>query len=281
MNENQLILNIETTGIDPHKNHIYLINIFTNDRHYNFYSINNESEEKIIKSAYKIIHDKQIICFSEFDIKFINSKIIKYTEFDAVNNYIYLQKLIRNCYKNSFTSLKAKDLATKLFDINIDEKSKSVKIYKRFSKSKHISDELIEFAKTSLAFKLKLYEYIIQYFEKNCDTFEICSTNIRYLLYSIKKIKNNLEIILITDNKIEIDAMYESTQVQSQDMFLTLSLSLHEGYIDKDFVECIMTSMKNNYNLVSNYYPLVINDEFIYENIKELVKYTLTEIFNE
>ncbi len=281
MNENQLILNIETTGIDPHKNHIYLINIFTNDRHYNFYSINNESEEKIIKSAYKIIQDKQIICFSEFDIKFINSKIIKYTEFDAVNNYIYLQKLIRNYYKNSFTSLKAKDLAAKLFDINIDEKSKSVKIYKRFSKSNHMSDELIEFAKTSLAFKLKLYEYMIQYFEKNCDTFEICSTNIRYLLYSIKKIKNNLEIILITDNKIEIDAMYESTQVQSQDMFLTLSLSLHEGYIDKDFVECIMTSMKNNYNLVSNYYPLVINDEFIYENIKELVKYTLTEIFNE
>ena len=281
MNDNQLILNIETTGIDPHKNHIYLINIFTNDRHYNFYSINNESEEKIIKSAYKIIQDKQIICFSEFDIKFINAKIIKYTEFDAVNNYIYLQKLIRNYYKNSFTSLKAKDLAAKLFDINIDEKSKSVKTYKRFSKSNHISDELIEFAKTSLAFKLKLYEYMIQYFEKNCDTFEICSTNIRYLLYSIKKIKNNLEIILITDNKIEIDAMYESTQVQSQDMFLTLSLSLHEGYIDKDFVECIMTSMKNNYNLVSNYYPLVINDEFIYENIKELVKYTLTEIFNE
>ena len=281
MNDNQLILNIETTGIDPHKNHIYLINIFTNDRHYNFYSINNESEEKIIKSAYKIIQGKQIICFSEFDIKFINAKIIKYTEFDAVNNYIYLQKLIRNYYKNSFTSLKAKDLAAKLFDINIDEKSKSVKTYKRFSKSNHISDELIEFAKTSLAFKLKLYEYMIQYFEKNCDTFEICSTNIRYLLYSIKKIKNNLEIILITDNKIEIDAMYESTQVQSQDMFLTLSLSLHEGYIDKDFVECIMTSMKNNYNLVSNYYPLVINDEFIYENIKELVKYTLTEIFNE
>lgn len=193
----------------------------------------------------------------------------------------YLQKLIRNYYKNSFTSLKAKDLAAKLFDINIDDKSKSVKTYKRFSKSNRISDELIEFAKTSLAFKLKLYEYMIQYFEKNCDTFEICSTNIRYLLYSIKKIKNNLEIILITDNKIEIDAMYESTQVQSQDMFLTLSLSLHEGYIDKDFVECIMTSMKNNYNLVSNYYPLVINDEFIYENIKELVKYTLTEIFNE
>ena len=281
MNDNQLILNIETTGIDPHKNHIYLINIFTNDRHYNFYSINNESEEKIIKSAYKIIQDKQIICFSEFDIKFINAKIIKYTEFDAVNNYIYLQKLIRNYYKNSFTSLKAKDLAAKLFDINIDDKSKSVKTYKRFSKSNHISDELIEFAKTSLAFKLKLYEYMIQYFEKNCDTFEICSTNIRYLLYSIKKIKNNLEIILITDNKIEIDAMYESTQVQSQDTFLTLSLSLHEGYIDKDFVECIMTSMKNNYNLVSNYYPLVINDEFIYENIKEIVKYTLTEIFNE
>lgn len=281
MNDNQLILNIETTGIDPHKNHIYLINIFTNDRYYNFYSINNESEEKIIKSAYQIIQDKQIICFSEFDIKFINFKIIKYTEFDAVNNYIYLQKLIRNYYKNSFTSLKAKDLAAKLFDINIDDKSKSVKTYKRFSKSNHISDELIEFAKTSLAFKLKLYEYMIQYFEKNCNTFEICSTNIRYLLYSIKKIKNNLEIILITDNKIEIDAMYESTQVQSQDMFLTLSLSLHEGYIDKDFVECIMTSMKNNYNLVSNYYPLVINNEFIYENIKELVKYTLTEIFNE
>ena len=75
--------------------------------------------------------------------------------------------------------------------------------------------------------------------------------------------------------------MYESTQIKSQGMFMTLSLSLHEGYIKDDFVECTMTSMDNNYNLINNYYPLVINEEFIYDNINELVKFTLTEIFNE
>lgn len=281
MNENQAIINIETTGIDPHKNHIYLINIFTNDRYYNFYSKNNESEEKIIKSAYKILQSKQIISFSEFDVKFINTKIIKYTEFDIINNCIYLQKLIKNYYKNSFTSLKAKDLASKLFDINIDDKSKSVKSYKKISKSNRISDELIEFSKTSMNFKIKLYNYMRKFFEENCDTFEVYSNFVRYLLYDIKKIKNNLEISLITDNKMEIDAMYESTQIKSQGMFITLCLSLHEGYIDDDFVECTMTSMDNNYNLINNYYPLVVNEEFIYDNIKELVKYTLTEIFNE
>ena len=281
MNENQAIINIETTGIDPHKNHIYLINIFTNDRYYNFYSKNNESEEKIIKSAYKILQSKQIISFSEFDVKFINTKIIKYTEFDIINNCIYLQKLIKNYYKNSFTSLKAKDLASKLFDINIDDKSKSVKLYKKISKSNRISDELIEFSKTSMNFKIKLYNYMRKFFEENCDTFEVYSNFVRYLLYDIKKIKNNLEISLITDNKMEIDAMYESTQIKSQGMFITLCLSLHEGYIDDDFVECTMTSIDNNYNLINNYYPLVVNEEFIYDNIKELVKYTLTEIFNE
>lgn len=281
MNENQAIINIETTGIDPHKNHIYLINIFTNDRYYNFYSKNNESEEKIIKSAYKTLQNKQIISFSEFDVKFINTKIIKYTEFDIINNCIYLQKLIKNYYKNSFTSLKAKDLASKLFDINIDDKSKSVKLYKKISKTNRISDELIEFSKTSMNFKIKLYNYMRKFFEKNCDTFEVYSNFVRYLLYDIKKVKNNLEISLITDNKMEIDAMYESTQIKSQGMFITLCLSLHEGYIEDDFVECTMTSMENNYNLINNYYPLVINEEFIYDNIKELVKYTLTEIFNE
>ena len=281
MNENQAIINIETTGIDPHKNHIYLINIFTNDRYYNFYSTNNETEEKIIKSAYKIIQYKQIICFSEFDVKFINTKIIKYTEFDVINNFIYLQKLIRNYYNSKFTSLKAKDLSSKLFDINLDDKSKSVKLYKKFSKSNRISDELIECAKTSMSFKIKLYNYMKNFFEENCDTFDVYTNFVRYLLYDIKKIKNNLEISLITDNKMEIDAMYESTQIKSQGMFMTLSLSLHEGYIEDDFVECAMTSMENNYNLINNYYPLVINDEFIYDNIKELVKYTLTEIFNE
>ncbi|MDU2499919.1 ribonuclease H-like domain-containing protein [Finegoldia magna] len=281
MNENQAIINIETTGIDPHKNHIYLINIFTNDRYYNFYSKNNESEEKIIKSAYKTLQNKQIISFSEFDVKFINTKIIKYTEFDIINNCIYLQKLIKNYYKNSFTSLKAKDLASKLFDINIDDKSKSVKLYKKISKTNRISDELIEFSKTSMNFKIKLYNYMRKFFEKNCDTFEVYSNFVRYLLYDIKKVKNNLEISLITDNKMEIDAMYESTQIKSQGMFITLCLSLHEGYIEDDFVECSMTSMENNYNLINNYYPLVINEEFIYDNIKELVKYTLTEIFNE
>lgn len=281
MNENQAIINIETTGIDPHKNHIYLINIFTNDRYYNFYSKNNESEEKIIKSAYKILQNKQIISFSEFDVKFINTKLIKYTEFDVINNCIYLQKLIRNYYNSKFTSLKAKDLASKLFDINIDDKSKSVNLYKKISKSNRISDELIEFAKTSMSFKIKLYNYMRKFFEENCDTFEVYSNFVRYLLYDIKKVKNNLEISLITDNKMEIDAMYESTQIKSQGMFITLCLSLHEGYIEDDFVECSMTSMDNNYNLINNYYPLVINEEFIYDNIKELVKYTLTEIFNE
>lgn len=281
MNENQAIINIETTGIDPHKNHIYLINIFTNDRYYNFYSKNNESEEKIIKSAYKTLQNKQIISFSEFDVKFINTKLIKYTKFDIINNCIYLQKLIRNYYNSKFTSLKAKDLAAKLFDINIDDKSKSVKLYKKISKTNRISYELIEFSKTSMNFKIKLYNYMRKFFEENCDTFEVYSNFVRYLLYDIKKVKNNLEISLITDNKMEIDAMYESTQIKSQGMFITLCLSLHEGYIEDDFVECSMTSMDNNYNLINNYYPLVINEEFIYDNIKELVKYTLTEIFNE
>ncbi|MGR7840649.1 ribonuclease H-like domain-containing protein [Finegoldia sp. P3-F-LR] len=281
MNENQAVINIETTGIDPHKNHIYFINIFTNDRYYNFYSKNNESEEKIIKSAYKILQNKQIISFSKFDVKFINTKLIKYTEFDVINNCIYLQKLIRNYYNSKFTSIKAKDLASKLFDINIDDKSKSVNLYKKISKSNRISDELIEFAKTSMNFKIKLYNYMIKFFEEKCDTFNMYSKFVRYLLYDVKKVKNNLEISLITDNKMEIDAMYESTQIKSQGMFITLCLSLHEGYIDDDFVECTMTSMDNNYNLINNYYPLVINEEFIYDNIKELVKYTLTEIFNE
>lgn len=281
MNENKAIINIETTGIDPHKNHIYLINIFTNDRYYNFYSKNNESEEKIIKSAYKILQSKQIISFSEFDVKFINTKLMKYTEFDVINNCIYLQKLIRNYYNSKFTSLKAKDLAAKLFDINIDDKSKSVNLYKKILKSNRISDELIEFSKTSMNFKIKLYNYMRKFFEENCDTFDIYSNFVRYLLYDIKKIKNNLEISLITDNKMKIDAMYESTQIKSQGMFITLCLSLHEGYIEDDFVECSMTSMENNYNLINNYYPLVINEEFIYDNIKKLVKYTLTEIFNE
>ena len=281
MNENQAIINIETTGIDPHKNHIYLINIFTNDRYYNFYSKNNESEEKIIKSAYKILQNKQIISFSEFDIKFINTKLIIYTEFDVINNCIYLQKLIRNYYNSQLSSLKAKDLAAKLFDINIDDKLKSVKLYKKISKSNRISDELIEFSKTSMNFKIKLYNYMRKFFEENCAKFDVYSNFVRYLLYDIKKIKNNLEISLITDNKMEIEAMYESTQIKSQGMFITLCLSLHEGYIEDDFVECTMTSMDNNYNLINNYYPLVINGEFIYDNIKELVKYTLTEIFNE
>ena len=75
--------------------------------------------------------------------------------------------------------------------------------------------------------------------------------------------------------------MYDSTQIKSQGMYITLTLSLHDGYIEDDFVECAMTNMENNYNLINNYYPLIINDEFIYENIKELVKYTLTENFNE
>lgn len=281
MNENQAIINIETTGIDPHKNHIYLINIFTNDRYYNFYSKNNESEEKIIKSAYKILQNKQIISFSEFDIKFINTKLIIYTEFDVINNCVYLQKLIRNYYNSQLSSLKAKDLAAKLFDINIDDKSKSVKLYKKISKSNRISDKLIEFSKTSMNFKIKLYNYMIKFFEENCDTFNMYSKFVRYLLYDVKKVKNNLEISLITDNKMEIDAMHESTQIKSQGMFITICLSLHEGYIEDDFVECTMTSMDNNYNLINNYYPLVVNEEFIYDNIKELVKYTLTEIFNE
>ena len=51
-----------------------------------------------------------------------------------------------------------------------------------------------EFAKTSMNFKIKLYNYMIKFFEENCDTFDVYSNFVRYLLYDVKKVKIKCEI---------------------------------------------------------------------------------------
>ncbi|WP_297812375.1 ribonuclease H-like domain-containing protein [uncultured Finegoldia sp.] len=281
MNKNQAIINIETTGINPHKNHIYLINIYTNQKHYNFYSINNESENKIITSIYKILHDKKIICFSDFDIKFINTKIVKYTDFKVFKDYLSLQRMIQNYCNNNLQSTKSKYLAEELFNIKLDDKSKSVSKYKICTKKSIISDELIEYSKISMNFNIKLYNYLKQYFAHNSNEFVLYKKKIKYLIYNFKQEKNNIIINLLSDNKLAIDAIFDSTEIKSSGMYIELIVSLHEGYIEDDFVECVMTAMTNDYDLVNNYYPLIINHKINYDNIKNYVNYIITGLENE
>ncbi len=281
MNKNLAIISIETTGINPSKNHIYSINVFTNDRYYRFYSKSNDTEELIIKNSYKLLAYKKIICFNNFDMNFFNSKIIKYTQYNVLNDYFSLQDILKNYYNNEFSSVKSNYLAKKLFDIELDDKSKSVKIYKKYSKENKFSSILIDYAKTSLDFKIQLYNYILEYFQNNSANFSLFGAKSNYLLYNLKIDKNNLIVNLITDNTTDVDSIVENVEIKSNGMFLQLRLSLHEGYIGNNLVECVITDMKNDYDLINNFYPLIQNGEFLYENIEKIINYTLKEMTNE
>ncbi|MDY6065942.1 MAG: ribonuclease H-like domain-containing protein [Finegoldia sp.] len=278
MKEKTAYLSIETTGINRNKNHIYLIGIYTNETSYSFYAKNESDEEKIVRSSYKILKDKQIISYkgTSFALPFLNSKLATYGIYDFYKSYFDPYLFLKSYYKNPFSDLRLQELAKDEFEIELLDKKELIKDYKLKRKEGTISLKAIEENKKSLKAGVKILSYIKnEIIAKNLKNYRLGEIDLKVFLYKFKVVKNNLVIYLFYDGDFEIDMIKSYAVLVGKDHKLEITLPLYEGKIKDDIYSCVKTDMENSYDLVDNLYPVIKNNEFMEENIETLISYIL------
>lgn len=84
LNKDQIILDIETTGLDPLRDNLVLLGfiVFEGEKSYiiQYFAEDNFEEEKLLKIYLKMTADKTIITYNgdKFDIPFLNIRLDKY-----------------------------------------------------------------------------------------------------------------------------------------------------------------------------------------------------------
>lgn len=121
LKENQIILDIETTGLDSSKDQLVLLGIiaYENDKFYimQYFAEDDDEEKRVLQIYLKKIIDKEIVNFNgdKFDIPFLNNRLIANDLFPVFPESYDLLKAISSRRKFFvFKSMRLIDLEKKI-----------------------------------------------------------------------------------------------------------------------------------------------------------------------
>lgn len=121
LKENQIILDIETTGLDSSKDQLVLLGIiaYENDKCYimQYFAEDDDEEKRVLQIYLKKIIDKEIVNFNgdKFDIPFLNNRLIANDLFPVFPESYDLLKVISSRRKFFvFESMRLIDLEKKI-----------------------------------------------------------------------------------------------------------------------------------------------------------------------
>lgn len=136
LKDDEIILDIETTGLDSSIDSLVLLGIIEKIDGkayiYQYFAIDDSEEQRLLEIYKRKISEKKIITYNgdTFDIPFLNNRLIKYKDFPLLPQSIDLLKVIRPYSKFfDFESLKLNDIE-KLVGFYRKDPSR----YKTFSK---------------------------------------------------------------------------------------------------------------------------------------------------
>ncbi|MDO5047385.1 MAG: ribonuclease H-like domain-containing protein [Anaerococcus sp.] len=143
LEENQIILDIETTGLDSSVDFLVLLGFIETkgDKSYSYqyFAIDDNEEERLLRIYLKKIKDKKVITYNgdTFDLPFLNRRLLNYGLNPVFPNSLDLLKKVKGYrYYFDFPSLKLMDMEKYLGFYRKDPSR-----YKTFSK---LSDDLIK-----------------------------------------------------------------------------------------------------------------------------------------
>lgn len=137
LKKNQIVLDIETTGLDPNNDSLVLLGLIKYEGNssyiFQYFAENDLEEKKLLKIFQEEILGKKIISYNgeNFDFRFLNKRLAKHNLFaddfyDSFDIYKYIKNK-RNFF--DFESMKLVDIE-KLIDIHRNDPSR----YKSISK---------------------------------------------------------------------------------------------------------------------------------------------------
>lgn len=282
LKDDEIILDIETTGLDSSIDSLVLLGIIEKNNNeayiYQYFAIDDSEEQRLLEIYKRKISEKKIITYNgdTFDIPFLNNRLIKHRDFPLLPQSLDLLKLIRSYNKFfGFESLKLNDIE-KLAGFYRNDPSR----YKTFSKltndlkrrtnpypiMKHNENDLIATEKIV---------YIEKYFE---DKLSINSTLSPITLLNCD-INNDVARISLRSQNLLKESYFngENYELIIKDNLIIINLQVLYGILTENVrgyvsINNFKLDNKSTVNIDNHFLIIRENFKYNYENILALAK---------
>ncbi|WP_105300469.1 ribonuclease H-like domain-containing protein [Anaerococcus marasmi] len=282
LKDDEIILDIETTGLDSSIDSLVLLGIIEKNNNeayiYQYFAIDDSEEQRLLEIYKRKISEKKIITYNgdTFDIPFLNNRLIKHRDFPLLPQSLDLLKLIRPYNKFfGFESLKLNDIE-KLAGFYRNDPSR----YKTFSKltndlkrrtnpypiMKHNENDLIATEKIV---------YIEKYFE---DKLSINSTLSPITLLNCD-INNDVARISLRSQNLLKESYFngENYELIIKDNLIIINLQVLYGILAENIrgyvsINNFKLDNKSTVNIDNHFLIIRENFKYNYENILALAK---------
>ncbi|MDO5755739.1 MAG: ribonuclease H-like domain-containing protein [Tissierellia bacterium] len=212
-----IYLSIATTGIDPNKNRIYLINILENGRYRGLWGDPKTHREEILS-----LGNKEIITFNGegFDLTFIAKKTdIQLTSFDM---YRYLKG---NKFYEGATS--TKEWAKKLDLEDLPSVHRRLKVFKEYEQSGKGKEQLLQWGEQDIRLRQEIHKNIESWRKKYRRPLGEGFAE----LYSYRKRKDFFTFLYQGEEIPKIDLGFHPWEAKGEGEKLEIRFPVVEGYI--------------------------------------------------
>ena len=282
LKDDEIILDIETTGLDSSIDSLVLLGIIEKNNNkayiYQYFAIDDSEEQRLLEIYKRKISEKKIITYNgdTFDIPFLNNRLIKHRDFPLLPQSLDLLKLVRPYNKFfGFESLRLNDIE-KLAGFYRNDPSR----YKTFSKltndlkrrtnpypiMKHNENDLIATEKIV---------YIEKYFE---DKLSINSTLSPITLLNCD-INNDVARISLRSQNILKESYFngENYELIIKDNLIIINLQVLYGILAENVrgyvsINNFKLDNKSTVNIDNHFLIIRENFKYNYENILALAK---------
>ena len=282
INKDEIILDIETTGLDSTKDNLVLLGLirFEKNKCYilQYFAQDNSEEKRLLEIYLKEIKNKKIITYNgdKFDIPFLNARLDKYKLLTIFPESIDIYKIISSKRKFfDFKSMKLTDIE-KYIGIYRNDPSR-YKVISKLSedvKKRNKPKPIMVHNENDLISTEKLAN-IEDYFDKKL------SINLKDNRLTLKSVRINNDIgniELISSNNIK-ESYFTSNfyELIADNKSIEINLQLIYGSFDKENVGyvCLNTfELTNNSDMKVDPNLLIIRENYIYnyKNILNLSK---------
>ena len=282
LKDDEIILDIETTGLDSSTDSLVLLGIIEKNKNkayiYQYFAVDDSEEQRLLEIYKRKISEKKVITYNgdTFDIPFLNNRLIKNKDFPLLPQSQDILKIIRPYRKFfDFESLKLNNIE-KIVGFHRDDPSR----YKTFSKlnddlkkrtnpypiMKHNENDLIATEKIV---------YIEKYFE---DKLSIDS-NLSPITLLNCDINNDVARISLRSQNLLKESYFngENYELIIKGRTIIINLQVLYGILNRDikgYVSINNFEIKNETSLSIDEHFLIIRENFKYnhKNLLTLAK---------
>lgn len=293
LKKDEIVLSINSTGINRKNNKIFLINLITDKNQIIQYFI-DENSKYDLKEFINITSNKKLITFNgeSFDLPFLK-ELLKNNSLDLIckdNFDIYL--FLKKYNFNPLSSYSIKNVYTNLCnkDYNLGNIKDNIKLYKSYLENKDSDslENLLYEGRLSVIYRYEILNSLMDNLVDDEIYFDIYDLNFKVAPFNFKISKNILNISLynLQENTFELEFNSKYYSISSSKDLLNLKFKVLAGLIDaKTNATCVIYpdvfNIKNIYpNIKENLIPIFIDGKYNVDLIKNIIIDSLKNIKN-